>query len=292
MFDDVLVPTDGSPGMLGPVARAVDLARIGDGTVHTLFVIDSASNRVLAETESGPVVRRALKERGDEAMRVVSEVAGSHGLAVERQIREGVAYREILDYTRTADVDLVVMGTHGRDAEGERRLGSTTERVAVRSETPVLSVPLDAGASVPEGRHTMIDHILVPTDGSDPAERAAEQAIEFAERYGADLHVVYAVDITTYGYEDTPRSIVGLLKEGGENAVESVAAAARDRNLPVTADVLRGDPTEQILEYADGVDADLIAMGTRGRSSSSDGLMGSITGRILRRAPMPILTVG
>lgn len=291
MYDDVLVPTDGSPGIGAAAARAVDIALLGAATVHSLYVIDTDADMLVAEAEGESVVRRALEERGDEATREVTALAEHHGLDGTSHVREGVPYREILAYSRDADIDLVVMGKRGAD-EGERLLGSTTERVAVVSETPVLSVPLDAEQSVPESRYTMIDHVLVPTDGSDPAERAAEQALGLAEQYGADVHVVYVVDTTTYGAEDTPRSIVGLLKEGGENAVEAVAAEARDRNLPVTTDVLRGVPEAEILDFSDGVDADLIAMGSRGRGATPDQVLGSITGRILQRAPMPVLTVG
>lgn len=291
MYDDVLVPTDGSPGIQAATARAVDIARLGGATVHSLYVIDTHADLLVAEAEDESVVRRALEERGDEATREVAAVAERHGLDARTAVREGVPYRTILEYSEAADVDLVVMGTRGADA-GERLLGSTTERVAVVSETPVLSVPLDAEQSVPESRYTMIDHVLVPTDGSDPAERAAEHAIEFAEQYGADVHVVYVVDTTTFGSKDTPRSIVGLLEDGGENAVAAIAAEARDRNLPVTTDVLRGVPEREILDFADGVDADLIAVGTRGRGATPNRVLGSITGRILRQAPMPVLTVG
>jgi nucleotide-binding universal stress UspA family protein len=156
---------------------------------------------------------------------------------------------------------------------------------------PVLAVPPDDWA-VPDSQYGAYDHVLIPTDGSDAAERAAGHGLAVAERYGADVHAVYVVDTTTYGLEDAPRSVVGLLKEGGENAVEAVAAEARDRNLPVTTDVLRGVPEEELLSYADGVGADLVVMGTRGRAAGDDRLLGSTTARVLRRSTVPVLAVG
>ncbi|AKH96947.1 universal stress protein [Halanaeroarchaeum sulfurireducens] len=292
MYDDILVPTDGSPGILGPQARAVDIARLGDATIHSLYVVDTSSEWILAESDQHSVVRQTLEEHGTDATREMAAFASDHGVESRREVREGVPYRTILEYSRAADVDLIVMGTRGRTGDGERPLGSTTERVAVHSETPVLSVPLDTDASVPEPRYGMIDHLVIPTDGSDPAQRAAEEGIAFAEQYGADVHVVYVVDATSYGLEDAPRSIVGLLKEGGQNAIGAVESMALDRNLPVTSDVLRGVPADEILEFARGVDADLIAMGSRGRESAPKQVLGSSTGRILRRATMPVLTVG
>ncbi|MEF8814948.1 MAG: universal stress protein [Halovenus sp.] len=57
----------------------------------------------------------------------------------------------------------------------------------------------------------MDDYVVTPADGSDAADRAADHALGIAERYGADVHVIYVVDTTADGFEDAPRSVVGLL---------------------------------------------------------------------------------
>lgn len=291
MYEDVLVPTDGSPEIEAAIARAVDIARIDESKIHALYVADSGAEPVGGESQAETTLRQALVERGNDATEAVRDYAREYDVEVGTEVLEGVPYRTILEYSRRADIDLIVMGTRGRTVVEDRRLGSTTERVAVVSEIPVLSVPSAAGATVPESRYRLVDSVVIPTDGSDPAERAAEQGIQFAERYGADVYVIYVVDTTAYDFEDTPRSIVGLLKEGGQNAVDQIATMARDRNVQTTTDVLRGVPEAEILEYAGGVDADLIAMGTRGRGATPDQVLGSITGRILRRSSVPVLTV-
>lgn len=99
----------------------------------------------------------------------------------------------------------------------------------------------------------------------------------------------HVVDVNTYGYEDAPRSIVGLLKQGGENAVEAIADEARERNIPVSTAILRGVPEDAILQYAHGAEADLIAMGTRGEVRD-ERLLGSTTARVVQRSAIPILT--
>ena len=91
--------------------------------------------------------------------------------------------------------------------------------------------------------------------------------------------------------QQVPRSIVGLLKEAGGRTVEAVAADARDRDLSAASTVLRGLPEAAILQYADGVDADLVAMGTRGASATDDRFLGSTTARVLRRTSVPVLAV-
>ncbi|MGM0590950.1 MAG: universal stress protein [Halobacteriota archaeon] len=291
MYHSILVPTDGSPGVEGAAVRALDLARTADATVHTLYVVDTAPEPSGLSVEERDEIRQASENRGRHATVWIQEEAADLGVDAVREIREGVPHHEILGYAREFDVDLLVMGTHGRTGSERARLGSTTERVIALSEVPVMAVRLMEGVELPETGYTMYDHVVIPTDGSGAAERAAEHGLAIAERYGADVHVVYVVDTTTYGLEDAPRSIVGLLKEGGAEATEAIATEARDRNLPVTTDVLRGVPETEILNYAAGVDADLLVMGTRGRAGAPERLLGSTTARVVRRFEHPVLTV-
>lgn len=290
MYDEILIPTDGSEGATAALARALDLARVTEARVHVLSVVDTANEpRGASETELTELRDRAAA-RSREAVEDIRDRAVAADLAVESEVREGSPYRAILNYVSARDVDLVVMGTHGAADSERTRLGSTTQRVITLSDVPVLSVRLSPAAAMESG-YGMYDHVVIPTDGSDVAERAADRALEIAERYGADVHVVYVVDSTTYDLSDAPRSIVGLLKEGGQQAIDAIAAEARDRNLPVTSDLLRGRPEAEIQAYATGVDADLIALGTRGRAAASDQLLGSTTARLVRQSEIPLLSV-
>jgi nucleotide-binding universal stress UspA family protein len=290
MYDNILVPTDGSRGAENAIVRAFDLARTGDATIHVLHVIDSGSTSVDLDSTESEELRQQSKKRGREATVQIQERATGLGLEAVRAVHEGTPYRAILEYIEENEIDLIVMGTHGRTGGERAQLGSTTERVITFADVPVMAVRLAEDDAVPESGYGMYDHVVIPTDGSDAAERAADHAIGIAERYGADVHVIYVVDTTTYGFEDAPRSIVGLLKQGGQNAVEEIAADARELNLPVTTDILRGVPHEEIREYASGVDADVIAMGTRGQTADTDRLLGSTTARVIRRSDVPVLT--
>lgn len=155
----------------------------------------------------------------------------------------------------------------------------------------MLTVALDDTGSVPESGYGLYDQILIPTDGSDFAESAAEHGLAIAELYGTDLRVSYVVDTSRYGRKDTPRSIIGLLKRDGQNAVEDIAAMARNRNLPVSTFILRGVPEDAIVQYVSGSGADLFAMGIRGESATAEGFLGSRTARVVRRSTVPVLAV-
>jgi len=289
MYGTILVPIDGSSGADSAVARAFDLARTGDATVHVLHVVDTGLEPDRLDAAARRELRRHTEKRGREATVEIHQRATERGLEAVRAVREGIPHRVIRAYADEHDVDLIVMGTHGRTGADRARLGSTTERVIALADVPVLAVRL-ADEAVPDSGYGMYDHVVIPTDGSDAAGRAVDHGLGIAERYGADVHAIYVVDTTTYGLADAPRSVVGPLEEGGRNAVEAVATAARERSLPVTTAVLRGVPPDEILEYAEGVDADLLAMGTRGRTAADDRLLGSTTARVLRRSAAPVLT--
>ncbi|MEF8774671.1 MAG: universal stress protein [Halobacteriales archaeon] len=286
MYDTVLVPTDGRPGTEGAVARGIDLARTFESGVHALYVVETAAEPAEATGTERETARERLHEQGHAATVSVQEAAAEFDLEVAREIRDGAPYRTILEYADEHGVDAIAMGRRRAETAG---LGSTAQRVLTRADVPVLVAPPDDPG--PETGYAAYDRVVIPVDGSDTAARAADHALTVAERYGADVRVVYVVDTTTYGYGDAPRSIVGLLKDGGRNAVEAVADDARDRNLPVSTALLRGDPGDAILRYAEGADADLIAMGTRGQAALEETFLGSTTTHVLERSPVPVLTV-
>lgn len=292
MFTDLLVPTDGSEAAEAAIGRALDLARSFDAVVHTLSVVETDVDLAELSPEERERGRELAEDTAHESTIRVQERAADLHLDVVREVREGIPHQVVADYVRDADIDLVVMGSHGRAGPDRSRLGSTTERVVGLADAPVVVVPPADEVDLSGEGYGTYDDIVVPTDGSDVAARAGDHGIAVAERYGADLHVVYVVDTTSTDLQQVPRSIVGLLKTGGGRAIDAITERARDRNLPVSTATLRGVPNDAILQYAGGAGADLLVMGTRGRAASDDPFLGSTTARVLRRSEIPVMTVG
>jgi len=138
MYKDILVPTDGSPAATAAIEHAVDLAKTYDATIHALYVVDaSAFSSIEAGSE---LVIDALDEEGQRAVEEVTDAAAEAGVDIETHVVSGTAYRRILDYIDSEDVDLVVMGTHGRSGVERFLLGSVTERVVRTADVPVLTI--------------------------------------------------------------------------------------------------------------------------------------------------------
>ncbi|WP_224269716.1 universal stress protein [Haloprofundus salinisoli] len=147
----------------------------------------------------------------------------------------------------------------------------------------------------------MYERILVPTDGSAVAEVAVSHAVDLAERYGAELHALYVVDIDAVnlglGTEQVDRIRQGHLGEMEEleakanDATGVVADAARDRGIDVVEEIRVGRPHTVVANYAEKEDVDLVVMGSHGRAGVSRALLGSVTERVLRSSHVPVLVV-
>ena len=138
----------------------------------------------------------------------------------------------------------------------------------------------------------MYDTILVPTDGSDPANRAVEHGLELAERFGSSLHTMYVVDTSRYGEPALSSAEIVLheLEEDGNRLVTEVADRADNLAIDVETRVCHGRPHQEIIEYADEINADLIIMGYQGHSHEMKGHMGSVADRVTQSAGRPVLT--
>ncbi|MFC7098871.1 universal stress protein [Halobaculum marinum] len=140
MYDDLLVPTDGSDRTDAAVDHAVALAQAFDATVHVLSVVDTR-NRF--ESPSAGVAAQAWvdaeQERADEAVARVAD-AIPDDVAVETVTREGTPTAEITGYVEETPIDAIVMATHGRSGLDRYLMGSVTEKIVRSSSVPVLTV--------------------------------------------------------------------------------------------------------------------------------------------------------
>jgi len=136
-IDAILVPTDGSACSEVAAAHAVDLATAIGATLHIVHVVDLG---VLPVDGSGALLDE-LQRAGQQALESVIDRADAADVSsVQASVLSGTPYRAIVDYADAEDVDLVVMGTHGRTGFDRYLLGSVTERVVRLSDRPVLTL--------------------------------------------------------------------------------------------------------------------------------------------------------
>lgn len=143
-----------------------------------------------------------------------------------------------------------------------------------------------AGADVPG----MFDTVVIATDGSESASRAVDVALDLAERFDATVHALFVVDEREVDAspDDLREELTAALEAAADEALDDVSHRA-DRD--VTTAVREGQPRSEIIRYADDVDADVVAAGTRGRHGDHGYLLGSVAEGLVRHCDCPVLTV-
>jgi nucleotide-binding universal stress UspA family protein len=145
-----------------------------------------------------------------------------------------------------------------------------------------------------------IDRILCPVDFSDFSGPALEHAVRLAKWFDARVEVIHVVPCLAYvmpvggylPYSLAPAEVVRLEREHAAHSIGDLVAPLLGEGVPIETRVLEGEPWRVILEEAEDRVADLLVMGTHGRSGFEVLLLGSVTEKVLRRAPCPVLTVG
>jgi nucleotide-binding universal stress UspA family protein len=285
MYDDVLVPYDGSDGAAEVLHHASELAHWSDATIHLLYVADT--NRDSVTVVEGRAVD-ALEEHGEEVVAEAGETLETLGVPYETDVVQGNPAPTIVEYADEFDLDLVVMPTHGREGVSRYLVGSVAEKVVRLSSVPVLSVRMQPDESLA----FPYESVLVPTDGSPAAMYAARHVVAFAAALDATVHALSVVDDTALGW-DVRSTVVGAESEqAASDAVDDVAAAAEEHGV---ADVVRhvetGSPADVILDTIAANDVQVVGMGTVGRRGTDRILLGSVAEKTVRSAPVPVLTV-
>jgi nucleotide-binding universal stress UspA family protein len=142
----------------------------------------------------------------------------------------------------------------------------------------------------------MYADILVPTDGSPGTDRIVEHAAALADEHGSTLHLLYVVNTASFAnlpMESSYEGVASMLEQEGETALDDAAETVERVAPDVTVErvIREGSPAPEIVAYATDSGCDVITMGTHGRGGINRLLLGSVAERVVRKSPVPVLTV-
>ncbi|ELY42327.1 universal stress protein [Natronorubrum sulfidifaciens] len=144
MYDNILIPTDGSETVAETLTHGLPIAETNEATVHSLYVVDSRMTAA-ASGDTSTDLERALEADGRDAVDAIEQEAEQRGLDTVTDIQKGTPAKTILEYADEHDIDLIVIGTRGKSPrEKVTSLGSVSERVVDNASIPVFVVR-DAG---------------------------------------------------------------------------------------------------------------------------------------------------
>jgi nucleotide-binding universal stress UspA family protein len=206
---------------------------------------------------------------------------------LETIVKVGIARDEILAIVNDDKIDLVVMGTHGRNAVERILLGSLTERMLRKLPVPILTVShLDPALELHTAGPVPLRNVLYATDLSDSAEVGLKFSLELARGAGARLTVLHVLKAIESIYWDA---------EGGypKNTFKRLMLSIPTQwcvGVNVTPMMVEGDAFREILRVADAEKTDLIVMNVQGKSPVERAL-GSTAERVIRSAHVPVLSI-
>lgn len=141
-----------------------------------------------------------------------------------------------------------------------------------------------------------IRRLLFPTDFSEYADHAWSYALTFAKEFGAEVHLLHVVAppprlTEAYAVNFNPDALVTAQKSEANAFLDRLVQSARDLGLLFHSEVRLGVDFREILDYAAKHEIDLIVMATHGRTGLAHALLGSVTEKVVRKAPCPVLTI-
>jgi len=137
----------------------------------------------------------------------------------------------------------------------------------------------------------MFPNILVAVDGSESASKAFRRAVYLAQKCNSKLDLVHVVQCEVGGDSANTFEIIEQLKDRAKKMLEEYRIEAAKNNVPIQITIMQGDPAKVIIELGKAKSYDLIIMGTRGRSSFQELLIGSVSQKVMHHASCPVMVV-
>lgn len=138
----------------------------------------------------------------------------------------------------------------------------------------------------------MYRRILVATDGSPAAQHALVHAAGIAQKFNAEIILVHVFrNIEEFGESPYFSELEEGRKQAGETVLGQAMTKLKDSDVTIHVEAAEGHPAEAIVNLARVRNCDLIVMGSRGLGTFKELLMGSVSDKVVRRAPCPVLVV-
>jgi nucleotide-binding universal stress UspA family protein len=289
-FKKILFPTDFSSCADQAFSHAVYLAREYKAELHMLH-----ASMLFTADYFGYMQDVYLKLR-QLAMEHIASVIESHkaeDLKIEKVEKPAASPASfILEYAEENDIDLIIMGTHGRRGFGHLFLGSIAEEVVRLAPCPVFTVrereePMAAAK---------LSRILVPIDFSEHSRKALSHAKEIASTYGARLQLLHVIEEPIYpafymAFGIYNPSFLPDLEEESRKELRKLLEESEGPKVEADIYVTHGRAAFGIIRFAETNGTDLIVTATHGLTGIKHLLIGSVAEKVVRLAPCPVFTL-
>jgi nucleotide-binding universal stress UspA family protein len=271
----ILVPIDFSEQSIIALKQSYNLAKLTKSEILLIYVIDEdflkSLENIFAEDYYEDPVRDQIQTRLD---KLANEVKNETGVTVNTTIRKGKIYEEIVLVAKEVDAKFIIMGTHGKVGLKKKFLGSNASRVIKEAECPVITIK-------GKEHHFGCKKIVLPLDLSRETKEKVDKAIELAGFFGSGIYIVSIV-------ESNDEFLMNKLTR----QMNQVKEIIESNNISVHTEFVKSsDISEEIINYAEKIDADLIIIMTQQEIYWTEMFIGFAAQEIINNSNVPVLTI-
>jgi nucleotide-binding universal stress UspA family protein len=277
--NNLLFGVDGSDASLHAFREGARLAG-GDGRLVAVSVAPKYNGdlRLLGVQDVGKLIRQPC----DAALSRCETAARDAGVAVKTICAMGQPYARLIELAEEENSDLIIIGAKGLTSLKYTSLGSVARKVIGFTSKDVLVVPY--------GARVGWQHILLATDLSANSEGAENRALEMALTYESKLTIISVLELPTCLYGEVGELGCSIPPDRSR-ILENLQNKASSWGISAETVVKRGESSRSIVESAKDLGAEVIVMGSHGRTGLTRLLMGSITEKVIGSAVCPVLVV-
>jgi nucleotide-binding universal stress UspA family protein len=276
MYEKIVVPLDGSPLAEVALPYAEEIAgKVGCGIV-LLSVLESDDSQD-NEAHYNYANQMAVSTKRHVAKYV--ENPNKSPVDVGTATRTGNAAEGIIEYINNETLDLIVMATHGRSGVSRWAMGSIADKV-VRTTTRQPMLLIRAKGCHPDVRaKRILKKALVPLDGSLVSESVLPYVIALAHRLHMELTLLQVIPKANNGHADA------------EDYLQGWCCHLEESGVPTSYEIRAGAAADQIIDLADELASDMVAMSTHGQNSINLWPLGSVAQKVLLGGNTPLLLI-
>ena len=269
----IAVPTDFSETANMAINHAVDIAKRFNAELFLIHVLEKGAYQgIFSPSKKTEYVEleHAQQKLQEDAHKLEQET----GLNVSQTVVSGRIYEQIVAASNEANVDLLVMGTHGSSGWEEFFIGSNAFKVVTQSACPVLSIQANA-------TKTELNSIILPIDNTAESRQKVRHAAAMAKKFNATIH------IATLLTDDEPE-----IRFEFETKIKQVTDYLDREEIPHTTSTLVGSNLATMtMNFAESKGGNLIVMMTEQESNLTGFLMGPYAQQVVNHSKIPVLSV-
>jgi nucleotide-binding universal stress UspA family protein len=276
MYNKLVVPLDGSPLAEVALPYAEEIAGKLDSEIILLTVLPSE------ETEEYHSHYKYISKMVDITRRQVDKYlqeTGNSVIEVGAATRVGNAAEGILDYVNIGVKNLIVMATHGNSGISRWAIGSVADKVVRATSRQPLLLIRAKGAHPDVRAKRILKKALVPLDGSAESEAVLPYISELALSLQMELTLLKVIPKTNHVFGST------------EDYLQDRSQQLEEQGISTRYEIKVGSAADQIIDLADEMASDLVAMSTRGQTAINIWSLGSVAQKVLLGGNSPLLLI-